>query len=106
MERGLLFIEKEKESEHVPNSMQARREDDKNWFKNHYILWSFVTGLAGIVAYIFTTFATYAWVDNQFVYRDRTVSEKLSYIIDKQKEQDAKLEKLTYYVMTRKQREE
>lgn len=86
--------------------VEKRRSDDQNWFKSHYVLWSFVTGLAGLIAYIFTTFATYAWVDNQLDYRDRTVSEKLSYIIDKQKEQDAKLEKLTYYVMSRKTKED
>lgn len=90
----------------VTQKMEYRRADDGNWFKNHYVLWSFITGLAGLIAYIFTTFATYAWVDNQLGYRDKTVSEKLTFIIDKQKEQDAKLEKLTYYVMSRKQRED
>lgn len=83
-----------------------RREDDKNWFKNHYVMWSFISVIGGIVAYAFTTFATYAWVDNQFSFRDRTVSEKLAYIIDSQKEQERKLDKLTYYVMSKKQKED
>lgn len=91
----------------------ARRADDTNWFKNHYVLWSFMTGLAGLVAYAFTTFATYAWSNQQHeniksAYQQRidSVNEKLALIIDKQKEQDAKIEKLTYYVVSKKNKEE
>lgn len=88
------------------SDMNNRREDDNNWFKNHYVMWSFITAICGIVAYAFTTFATYAWVDSQFNIRERNVSDKLVYIIDSQKEQERKLDKLTYYVMSKKQREE
>lgn len=79
---------------------EKRRSDDNNWFKNHYVLWTFSVSLAGLIAYIFTTFPQFTWAKEEHARlqkelqgRYEQVDEKLNTIIDKSKENQEAIKK-------------